>query len=235
MRRLPDPEGGINMSVRTLIVDQAALAPRLARFLRELSPEVEIVGCFSSEAEASEFLSREHADLMFWEVCPGTVDCLRRLRGRGVTAALVLLLSASDGALLEPAMALGVSDCILRPCDPVRLRYALHCSLERLQILHSCPALSQNVLDRLLRHALDQLCSDAELPKGLSARTLSTLEQLMRAQPAAEHTCESLAAFSGFSRVTVRHYLNYLVDAGKATCRIDYSTGGRPRVIYHLC
>lgn len=222
------------MSVRTLIVDQAALAPRLARFLRELCPEVEIVGCFSSETEASEFLSRDHADLMFWEVRPGTVDCLRGLRGRGVTAPLVLLLGASDGPLLKSAMALGVADCILRPCDPVRLRYALHCSLQRLQILRSCPALTQSVLDRLLRHALDQLGAAPELPKGLSPRTLSTLEQLMRAQPAAEHTCESLAAFSGFSRVTVRHYLNYLVETGKAACRIDYSTGGRPRVVYHL-
>ena len=222
------------MSVRTLIVDQAALAPRLARFLQELSPEVEIVGCFSSEAEAAEFLSREKADLMFWEVHSESIKCLRTLRARGITAPLVLLLSASDGALLEPAMALGVSDCILRPCDPVRLRYALHCSLERLQILHRCPALTQSVLDRLLRHALDQLYSGEQLPKGLSPRTLSTLEQLMRAHPDDEHTCESLAACSGFSRVTVRHYLNYLVETGRASCRIDYSTGGRPRVVYHL-
>lgn len=222
------------MSVRTLIVDQAALAPRLAGFLRELSTEVEIVGCFSSEADASEFLSREKADLLFWEIRPDSITCLRSLRARGVTAALVPLLSSCDSSLLEPVLSLGVSDCILRPCDPARLRYALQCSVHRLEILHSCPALTQSVMDRLLRHALNTLTESETLPKGLSARTLHSLEQLLRAQPAAEYTCESLAEVSGFSRVTVRHYLNYLVQTGRVSSRIDYSTGGRPRVVYHL-
>ena len=222
------------MSVRTLIVDQAALAPRLARFLQELSPEVEIVGCFSSEAEASDFLSHGNADLLFWELQHGSTACLRQLRAHGITAPLVLVLSSCDAGLLEPALALGVADCILRPCDPVRLRYALQRCVARLTVLRACPALTQTVLDQLLRHAPEQRSAEPDLPKGLSPRTLGRLEQLMRAHPAAEHTCESLAGLSGFSRVTVRHYLNYLVETGRATCRIDYSTGGRPRVVYHL-
>ena len=222
------------MSVRTLIVDGADSGPLLARFLGELSDEVEIVGCFSAAADAAAFLSRENADLLFWAVSPGSIRALRTLRAGGVTAALVLLMARSDAALLEPALALGAADCILRPCDPTRLRLALRCCLERLQVLRSCPALTQTVLDQLLRQIPDRMPADPELPKGLSPRTLSTLEQLMHAQPAADHTCESLARFSGFSRVTVRHYLNYLVDAGRATCRVDYSTGGRPRAVYHL-
>ena len=51
-------------------------------------------------------------------------------------------------------------------------------------------------------------------------------------QEAGDHTCESISETSGLSRVTVRHYLNYLIEIGEMTSAIDYETGGRPRVLY---
>ena len=73
-----------------------------------------------------------------------------------------------------------------------------------------------------------------ELPKGLNARTLENIREVLKREQSEEHTCESLSAASGLSRVTVRHYLNYLIDAGVLTSAIDYETGGRPRVLYRL-
>ena len=32
--------------------------------------------------------------------------------------------------------------------------------------------------------------------------------------------------------VTVRRYMNYLIENNEASSRVDYSTGGRPRVEY---
>lgn len=42
------------------------------------------------------------------------------------------------------------------------------------------------------------------LPKGLNARTLEAIRSILDREPVGDHTCESLSAASGLSRVTVR-------------------------------
>ena len=49
-----------------------------------------------------------------------------------------------------------------------------------------------------------------------------------------KHTCESISAACGLSKVTVRRYLNYMIETGKLVSELDYETGGRPRVLYCL-
>lgn len=45
---------------------------------------------------------------------------------------------------------------------------------------------------------------------------------------------ESLSAALGLSKVTIRRYLNYLIEIQEMVSSIDYETGGRPRVLYLL-
>jgi response regulator of citrate/malate metabolism len=71
------------------------------------------------------------------------------------------------------------------------------------------------------------------MPKGLNPKTLETIRQALRRETG-DHTCESISDRSGLSRVTVRHYLNYLIETGELTSAIDYETGGRPRVLYRV-
>ena len=41
-----------------------------------------------------------------------------------------------------------------------------------------------------------------------------------------------MAEHVGLSRITVRRYVNYMVDQGEITSSIDYQTGGRPSIRY---
>ena len=45
-------------------------------------------------------------------------------------------------------------------------------------------------------------------------------------------TSEQIAEHVGLSRITVRRYVNYMVDQGEITSSIDYQTGGRPSIRY---
>ncbi|MBR2067061.1 MAG: hypothetical protein IJ875_02215 [Solobacterium sp.] len=47
-------------------------------------------------------------------------------------------------------------------------------------------------------------------------------------------TSEELSHISGFSMVTVRRYMNYLIEKDFADSFIDYRTGGRPSVHYFV-
>ena len=61
-----------------------------------------------------------------------------------------------------------------------------------------------------------------------------SIESLIRENPEGQHTCESISFASGLSKVTVRNYLNYLMETGALRSSIDYETGGRPRILYRL-
>ena len=45
---------------------------------------------------------------------------------------------------------------------------------------------------------------------------------------------EQIAEQIHLSRITIRRYMNYLVDIGEIVSSIDYKTGGRPSIQYSL-
>lgn len=47
-------------------------------------------------------------------------------------------------------------------------------------------------------------------------------------------TSEQIAEQIHLSRITIRRYMNYLVDIGEIVSSIDYKTGGRPSIQYSL-
>ena len=89
------------------------------------------------------------------------------------------------------------------------------------------------MVDRLLGNQPARTTGRA-LPKGLNAKTLESIREALFRAPEGDHTCESISAVSGLSRVTVRHYLNYFIETGFLTSSIDYEPGGRPRVLYRV-
>ena len=56
----------------------------------------------------------------------------------------------------------------------------------------------------------------------------------MRQKSGAWLTGDEIAESVGLTGVTVRRYLNYLTDAGIATGEMNYSTGGRPCMMYKI-
>lgn len=220
------------MCVRTVIIDPEPFSTRMCQFFTEFSTEIRIMAHFRCAADAGTYLEQEGADLLLWDLRTEELGVLRTLRGAGCTTPVILLMRFPDPLLMTQAMALGITDCILKPCDPARLHHAIQNYLNQKRILSTGSELTQDMIDHLLHHPLVSESGVRLLPKGLNQRTLTTLEQLIRSHPDDDYTCESLSIASGLSKVTVRNYLNYLIDVGRLTCSTDYETGGRPRVLY---
>ena len=68
----------------------------------------------------------------------------------------------------------------------------------------------------------------------MNPKTHDRVKSYLRERPDEKHTCESLSAALGLSKVTIRRYLNYLIEIQEMVSSIDYETGGRPRVLYLL-
>ena len=85
--------------------------------------------------------------------------------------------------------------------------------------------------------ALDKLFSPAGpaahgAPKGLQESTLELIRRCLRDAPPQGLPSEAIARQTSLSVVTVRRYVNYLVERGEAVSTVNYDTGGRPCRLY---
>lgn len=192
---------------------------------------------------ALEYLRAHPADLVILDMYMPQMDgldVLRQLRAAGVSTDVIMITAASDTATVEAAMRLGVVDYLVKPFEYERFRQALDAFDRRRQAIRS-ESVNQQQLDELLHRGAtvpagekpEEKPEGKPLPKGLQPKTLEAVCACLQANPQGL-TCEQLAMQTGFSAVTARHYVHYLEECGRADSRVDYSTGGRPSVIYTL-
>ena len=222
--------------IRVIIVEDDPLVARLNAACLEQLPQVRVTGTFTNGQQALEFLKEHPVELavvdVYMPVCSG-MELLRRLRGLGIPTAVIMITAATEMKIVEEALRLGIEDYIIKPFSYDRLKDAVLKFHSKTQLVNANTTVDQAVVDRLLGND-SPVVRRQELPKGLNARTLESIRALLDADPQGEHTCESLSSRSGLSKVTVRHYLNHLIETGVLTSAIDYETGGRPRVRYRL-
>ncbi len=222
--------------MRVIVVEDDPMVARLNAAYLEQMDGVRVEGVFHNGAQALDFLRENPVELavvdVYMPVCGG-MELLRRLRGRGIPTAVIMITAATEMKVVEEALRLGIEDYIIKPFSYDRLRDAVRKFQDKTSLVQSSPRVSQAVVDRLLGNDA-QAPGRRDLPKGLNARTLDSIRALLDEDPAGEHTCESLSTRSGLSKVTVRHYLNHLIETGVLKSDIDYETGGRPRVLYRL-
>ena len=222
--------------IRIIVVEDDPMVAQLNAAYLDRTEGFRVCGIFTNGQEALEFLRRDPVDLavmdVYMPVCSG-VELLRQMRGSGIQTAVIMITAATEMKVVEEALRLGIEDYIIKPFSYDRLRDSVQRFRAKTSLVRKADRADQAVVDRLLgnQSAPER---QRELPKGLNARTLENIREVLKREQAEEHTCESLSAASGLSRVTVRHYLNYLIDAGVLTSAIDYETGGRPRVLYRL-
>ena len=74
----------------------------------------------------------------------------------------------------------------------------------------------------------------AELQKGVQKKTLDKIRVCLSVHPGNYLPCEQIASETGLSRVTIRRYMNFLIEENEVISQIDYSTGGRPSILYQI-
>ena len=74
--------------------------------------------------------------------------------------------------------------------------------------------------------------SREQLAKGLNQATLDTIRGFLSDHREDSFTCDQIARKVSLSRITVRRYVNYLLDQREVVSSIDYQTGGRPGMYY---
>lgn len=219
--------------IRVIIVEDDPMVAQLNGAFLDRMEGFAVQGIFANGQEALEYLQENPVELalvdVYMPVCSG-VELLRQMRGSGIQTAVIMITAATEMKIVEESLRLGIEDYLIKPFSYDRLRDSVLRFRDKNALVQNSSRASQAMVDRLLGNYQKK----KDLPKGLNAKTLEAIRMVMNREPEGDHTCESLSSATGLSRVTVRHYLNYLIDTGILTSAIDYETGGRPRVLYRM-
>ena len=223
--------------IRVIIVEDDPMVAKLNAQYLDRMDQLQVVGTFSNGVDALEYLQNHPVELAVMDVYMpmfSGVELLRAIRGSGIQTSVIMITAATEMSVVEEALRLGIEDYIIKPFSFQRLQEAVQRYLSKVSLVKTKDRADQAVVDKLLSNTVSADVTTRDLRKGLNAKTLQSIENLLRSDPEGDHTCESISAASGLSKVTVRHYLNYLIEVGHLTSSIDYETGGRPRVLYQV-
>ena len=207
-----------------------------------------VLGACRNGQEALDFLEDNSADLIILDVYMPIMDgveTLKQLRQRKCASEVIMVTAANDAATLEDTMHLGVLDYLIKPFAYERFQVALEKFQAKRAALSSASVLDQSSVDSIMARAGGQgqasqhgggagrsgTESGKDYPKGIQEKTLMHILEYLEAQKGWLNG-DVIAENVGLSAVTVRHYMNYIVNTGKASESINYETGGRPCVLY---
>ena len=219
-----------------IVEDDPMLAQLNAQYLSQF-PQLQVAAAFSNGRDALSYLQEHEIQLAVLDVYMPTLnglELLRSIRSLGLQTAVIMITAATEMSVVEEALRLGIEDYVIKPFSFSRLQEAVQRYLARMNLVKNSKRADQTIVDKLLNNDFSGEDRSRDLRKGLNGKTLQSIENLLREERNQAHTCESISQSSGLSKVTVRNYLNYLIETGQLESSIDYGTGGRPRVLYKL-
>lgn len=225
---------------QTVIVEDDPTISMLHRTFLARDNRFTLARAFPNGYEALEWLRHHTADLIILDVYMPRMtglDLLRALRAEGIGIDAIMVTAANDSKTVDALLKLGVTDYLVKPFAASRFQQALDTFCQHREAV-SHDSVSQQELDALFPSSPASPSAvpppaAPSVPKGLQARTLDRIRECLRQASRQGATCETIAERSGFSTVTVRRYLTYLVEQGEAVSHVNYDTGGRPCMLYH--
>lgn len=223
--------------IHTIIVEDDPMVAQINRQYLERIGGFVIDGVFGSGTAALNYLEKHTNDLIILDVYMPTMTgltLLRKVRALGLKSSIIMVTAAMETKVISEALELGVVDYLIKPFSYERFQEAINRYLGKLRLLSSKEVVDQSEVDSLINNNMMNDKRHTELTKGLNKITLDTITAHLEKHGKEKCTCEMLSQDCNLSKVTIRRYLNYLIDIGKVENTIDYETGGRPCTLYYL-
>lgn len=194
-----------------------------------------VVGKCKDGKSALEFLDKHSVDLVVLDVFMPYIDgfeTLRKIREKKVQVDVIMVTAANDRESLEEALHLGIIDYLVKPFTYERFAMALDKYIAQVNALKDLDTLNQKSIDFIMDNVRKK--SEDILPKGIQEKTLQRMVGYMKEHKNMWLTGDEIAEEIGLTSVTVRRYMNYLVETGLVVGEMNYETGGRPCMVYRL-
>ena len=182
----------------------------------------------ASLEEAKSFIAETDVDLIVLDnyLADGQgVEFLPELKGYPI----IMITAANDVQTVEAALSNGVVDYLVKPFTYERFSQAIDKVQDYVKLL-SKEKINQDSIDDYLNSGRVEEEEDS-LPKGLSKITLKKVLEAIQ-QHNGGFTTQQIADKLDISRITIRKYLNHLVNINILSEDAEYYTSGRPVSVF---
>jgi two-component system, CitB family, response regulator DctR len=250
------------LDYRVVIIEDDPMVTEVNRTYIEASGPFRVTGTARTGQEGIRVTADQLPDLVILDVYLPDLDgvqVLKELRRRELPVDVIMVTAAQDAETVQDVLRAGAVDYIIKPFKFERIKSTLQAYARMHGDLHGSTTVSQEQLDRLApglgaapaapataaapagtapaAQAQPPAQSAApvrpeELPKGLTDWTLRQVLLYLVGQERPLSASE-VADGIGLARVTVRRYLDYLVQQGQLRVEQHYGGVGRPIYRYH--
>ena len=223
---------------RVIILEDDPMVASINRQFLSANPRFSLEGCFSNGSEALAYLREHPVDLAivdYYMPVMNGMEFIRSCRSEQIRTQLIMITAANSIEEVSSALRQGILDYIIKPFTFERFQQALD-KFERFRELQNKtePHLSQEELDSLLNSptASEIASPSSSVPKGIQLQTLQMLRGYLTEHRDIYLSSDDMSREIGLSRITIRRYLNYMLENQEIRSMVDYSTGGRPSIRY---
>lgn len=220
---------------RVLIVEDDPMVAMINEQYISKNKNFRVVGICKDGKSALDFLKNNEVDLLVLDVyMPHTngFEMLRQIRKQKIMVDVIMVTAANDGESLEEALRLGIVDYLVKPFAFDRFQMALEKFMAQTYALKDVGTLNQTRIDYIIENSRKK--NEEFYPKGIQEKTLYRMLEHLKENESRWLTGDEIAEMSGLTSVTVRRYMNYFLESGKAICEMNYETGGRPCMKYKI-
>ena len=219
-----------------IIIEDDPMVAAINRQYVEMVPSFSVIHTFKSGIDALEYFKTGTADLIildYYTPLMNGEEFIDKLREMRKSTAIIMVTSANDADIVRRLLNRGVVDYLVKPFELNRFKEALNrFAARQAKLPNSGESFAQSEIDRFLATSTTPIPSESSLSKGLNESTLGMIRKFLKEHPQELFTSEQIAEQVHLSRITIRRYMNYMVENGELSSSINYQTGGRPSIKY---
>ena len=220
---------------KVMIVEDDPMVAAINRQYVELNQEFRVCGIFKNGKEGLDYLKQRGAALVILDYYMPLMngrEFLAAIREMEERPEVIMVTAAGEAETVRALMGAGILDYLVKPFEYARFEQALERFRRRRRLLGAAEGnLSQSEIDRLLNGSPGGDLT-GRMQKGLQEHTLEMIRQYMKDNRDRAYTSEDIAEQVHLSRVTIRRYVNYMLETHEIASTVDYHTGGRPSIKY---
>lgn len=219
-----------------IIIEDDPMVASINRQYTELNRNLRVVGQFSNGQEALNYLTDHTVHLIIMDMYMPIMDgaeFLKELRKNNKDVDVIMVTAANDNASIKQLMTFGILDYLVKPFEYVRFNHALALFLQRRELFKQS-TMTQQDLDAILSSNAHMTPQEDLNTKGLQEKTLNRILDFMSQHSNNYLTSETISEGTTLSKVTIRRYMNYLLEHHRIVSTVNYTTGGRPSIMYQI-
>ena len=217
--------------IHVLIVEDDPMVAELNKSYLNRIEGFKLAGIVTNGQEALEFLEKNLVNLLLLDVFMPQLDglsLLQKIRKIYPSVDVIMVTAARNSGDLQAALRQGAVDYVIKPFEFQRLESALLSYRERFLLLSVNDPLDQSMIDRRI---FTQKPSKPTMPKGLESETLTRIREVIQNQ-CVPFSVQDLAPQVNLSRISLKKYLDFLLEDGFLKATLTYRGTGRPVLLY---